>query len=210
MPIESNRMRTVPFKGLWCLLALLMAGGGRTLAQPLEMPRPDYWVPNSTVSAIAVVDDLVFVGGWFEDWRPDAPRCDLFDNISGARESSFPQIDGAVYAAIPDGDGGWFLGGEFTRVGGLIRRNLARVLADHTVDSDWHPEVPGLVLALTRIEDSLFVGGMFDSASGEPRKNLAAFHRGSGELLPWNPVATHSLDGVVQTWVQTLVAFPDR
>src|SRR6185503_15272958 len=42
----------------------------------------------------------------------------------------FPAVEGTVNAALSDGTGGWYLGGEFESVGGVARHNLAHLRAD--------------------------------------------------------------------------------
>ena len=43
-------------------------------------------------------------------------------------------ISGIVNAAIPDGSGGWFLGGAFRTVGTRYRANVVRLGAKHLID----------------------------------------------------------------------------
>jgi hypothetical protein len=45
----------------------------------------------------------------------------------------------------PDGSGGCYIGGNFNNVGGVPRNNLARVLANGTVDPNWDPDPDGMV-----------------------------------------------------------------
>lgn len=79
---------------------------------------------------------------------------------------------GDVSKAIADGQGGYFIAGDFTFVDGLPRAGLARVKADGTVDENFEPfgnlaagvnVESSLSLALT--SSKLFVGGKFTSVS---------------------------------------------
>jgi hypothetical protein len=52
----------------------------------------------------------------------------------------------------------------------------------------WDPGIDGLVYALAWTGNTLYVGGLFGTAGGEPRSNLAAFDA-AGVLTSWNPGA---------------------
>lgn len=107
----------------------------------------------------------------------------------------FPEVHGSVYTAVADGDGGWYIGGEFHRVGGKQRSHLAQVDASGrvtdwapTVDSEWLVEVRALAVH----DEIVYAGGRFEEAAGasggsaEDRQNLAAFDT-DGELTDWDP-----------------------
>src|SRR5690242_18500387 len=69
-------------------------------------------------------------------------------DASTGQTTGLPAISGggrAVYAVAADGSGGFYVGGDFARVGSFIRRNLAHVLADQSVDPAFHPQPNGLV-----------------------------------------------------------------
>lgn len=79
---------------------------------------------------------------------------------------------GDVTKAIPDGQGGYFIAGDFTFVGGSPRAGLARVKADGSLDQNFEPF--GNLAAGVTVESSLslalsatklFVGGKFTSVS---------------------------------------------
>ncbi|MEK6748847.1 MAG: hypothetical protein AABY83_06530 [Pseudomonadota bacterium] len=75
----------------------------------------------------------------------------------GVADPKFPKVDGTVYAAVPDGSGGWYIGGSFGNVGGTTVANLAKVSADGTVTALTNP--PNIIYALSVSGTSLFAGG---------------------------------------------------
>jgi hypothetical protein len=89
-------------------------------------------------------------------------------------------IDEAITAAAPDGRGGWYVGGSFTRVGGLHRRALAHLLPSGALDPTWRVSVASSrgnrvsVSALARYGERLYVGGAFGLVGGLHRPGLAA------------------------------------
>src|SRR5262249_24582903 len=78
----------------------------------------------------------------------------------GRAGRGFPVVNGTVLAAVSDGSGGWYLGGQFTAVGAAARSNLAHVLADHSVAA-WNPGANNLVRVLVLRSGVLYVGGDF-------------------------------------------------
>lgn len=111
----------------------------------------------------------------------------------------FPDVDGVVHAIVDDGEGGWYIGGEFSRVGGLPRQNLARIDRGGQV-TDWQGSATGAggaVYALSRFSTTLVVGGDFSfvegATDGAARASLAAFD-GDGELImEFSPEVTGSI-----------------
>lgn len=100
---------------------------------------------------------------------------------------SFPDADDTVFALVPDGSGGVYAGGRFTRVGQLPQQTLAHIKADGTMDVSWTPAADGPVTALLLHNHILYVGGNFFSVNGVERWRLAAVDRVTGELALWNP-----------------------
>jgi hypothetical protein len=119
------------------------------------------------------------------------------DKTTAAYDASFPEVVGTVNTIISDGSGGWFIGGDFTSVGGVTRNSLARVKSDKTLDATWNPNVNGIVYALALNGSDLFVGGIFASVGGQTRLSLAAVSAsGAGAVTSF--VANVQDNGIVQ------------
>jgi hypothetical protein len=100
--------------------------------------------------------------------------------------AGFPRVKGSVTAAAPDGAGGWYIGGQFTYVGGLPRANLAHVQADLSV-GPWAPSTNGAVRALVVTASDVYLGGAFGTVNGTPRSRAARVSRATGALASWDP-----------------------
>jgi hypothetical protein len=87
---------------------------------------------------------------------------------------------------VSDGAGGWYLAGEFTRIGDHPAGGLAHVLADGTLDPAFLPVADGLVSALALDGDTLYAGGVFTSIGGSARLHLAALSTDDGAVLPFD------------------------
>jgi outer membrane protein assembly factor BamB len=112
----------------------------------------------------------------------------------GNRVATLPAA-GPVTAAVPDGRGGWYVGGSFQHLGGTARNHLAHLGPDLTIDGRWHPwvevhsaaygfGVSSLALAARRV----YAQGTFLRANGARVRGLAAFAARTGALeRRWRP-----------------------
>jgi hypothetical protein len=167
------------------LFTLLLAAtaGNAQVVQP-ELPGTDGVVLNIERSGNTVV-----MSGGFERVGRVLGGCVSLDLQTGRTTPDFPRVDGDVTALIPDGSGGWFLGGFFTRVGSLPRAGLAHVLRTGEV-ADWSPRVKGWVSVLALRENLLYIGGSFTEIDGVSRNNAAAVDIRTSAITNWNPDAT--------------------
>jgi hypothetical protein len=132
--------------------------------------------------------------------HPERGSIALLDARSG-NELVHLTANGAVVTAVPDGRGGWFVGGSFTRLGGQRRVALARLLPSGAVDPAWRASVgsasgrPVAIYALARAGSRLFVAGPFGRVGGLQRPGLAAVDARTGAVLRrWSPKPAAWLD----------------
>ena len=101
---------------------------------------------------------------------------------------------------VSDGAGGWYIGGEFTQVGGVARNYIAKINADGSLNS-WNPGADGYIHTLTVSGNTLYAGGSFANIGGQPRSHIASFNTTTGALNSWNPdepdgdINTITIDG---------------
>src|SRR5262245_25866861 len=83
---------------------------------------------DGEVQSVAQVGDTVVLGGSFTKVGPVTRGAAGVVDVSGQTfRAGFPDVAGLVNVAVPDGSGGWFVGGSFSSVGGVSRSNLAQV-----------------------------------------------------------------------------------
>jgi hypothetical protein len=82
----------------------------------------------------------------------------------------------------PDGSGGFYIGGSFTDVGGVPRNNLARVLANGTVDPNWNPSPNGMVIKIFVGNSAVYVAGNFTTIGSQTRPRLAKLDPSTGAV----------------------------
>ena len=183
-----------PWHALWALVAYVVLVVG--VAAPAHADQQIFDELNGPVWATAVgADGTTYVGGQFTAYGPrTGGGAVLAATGTGALNRQFPAVMGEVWTAVPDGVGGWYIGGSFSQVAGVNRNHLAHITGTGALDMNWNPGVNGGVTALAVSGSTIYAGGQFSGAGGgdgsqETRNYLAAFD-GSGAVLPWNPGAS--------------------
>jgi len=174
------------------LTALAAPAAGAQAAVPALDPGPNlsltadqsWWGANGRVADIVTRGNRAWIGGGFDYVGPTTGHAVVVDSATGQRAPG-PIVDGKVNASIPDGSGGYYLGGEFARVGSSRRVGLAHVLADGTVQKSWAPDVTGSVQALALVGSTVLVGGQFSAVGTQSVSNLAAVAP-DGSVAAWS------------------------
>ena len=176
-------------------LPLAAALAVATLSAPLSLPAqaaaptiPDS--PTREVLGSAVgADGTTYLVGNFTSIGAASTSLAALDSTSAVVNRSFATTNGRVYAMVDDGNGGLFVGGQFTMAGGLTRTHLAHILWDGSVDTTWQANLGSsdTVLALSRDDTVLYVGGLINSVNGTSRINLFAIDTPTAAVLPWTP-----------------------
>jgi PKD repeat protein len=141
---------------------------------------------NNLVNALALHQGNLYVGGTFSSYGAMKSFGVAVNMNNGKADSNGVIPDGWLNTVISDGRGGWFIGGGFTRVGGVIRKGIAHIDSTGSL-TDWSPHVNGVVYSLALTGRTLYVGGYFTSAGNFYRNNVAAIDIYTGDVLPWNP-----------------------
>ena len=133
-----RRMRAamVVALGAAAMLPALAATAGSASASALGpdpalsgTPNPSWWGTNGRVMDILPVGNRIYLAGGFDYVGPATGYGVGVDAAAGIKLPGAPVIDGVVRAAVADGQGGWFIGGDFKNVGGQYRRYAAQVTA---------------------------------------------------------------------------------
>jgi len=186
-------------------LSASMAWRGSSGAVGVPVADPKLWGANGNVLDIARSGNTLYIAGSFRSVGENSGGFVPIDARTGEALRPFPKVAGFVYAIVPDGSGGWYIGGDFTAVAGKPRSGLAQIRADGSV-SDWNPSVTGSpgyidppqVTAIAVSGDRVFVGGGFREIGGRSHENLGCVDARTGAVLDWN------LDTEPDGWVYTL------
>lgn len=145
-----------------------------------------------SVRSLALKGDTLFVGGNFTGAGK------VLNGAAFAVDAAYatyplPEIEtGAVYCALSDDKGGWYIGGSFTKVGDSTRWGLAHIDSSYKVTA-WDPHVLGSVNTIYKQGDVIYFGGTFTEVGGFARTNLAAVSASNGDILSW----MNNCDGAV-------------
>jgi trimeric autotransporter adhesin len=171
------------------LLTLLALAPGAHAADFGSTPESGL-IADGPVEAIASSGENVYLGGSFTTIGPRTGQGVLFNSDLSARDTAIPQVSGGsgqVNVVIPDGAGGWYVGGNFTEVGGLARSDLAHILANDTVDPSFTPNPDGNVQELSLSGSTLVVVGQFETIGGQERRGFAAVETATGAATAFDP-----------------------
>ena len=90
-----------------------------------------------------------------------------------------------------------FVGGDFTKAGGVAVSGLARIsTSTGRVSRSFRPRVNATVRALASTRRAVYVGGSFTRVNGAGRQHLAAVARTTGRRLGWRPRADKTVSAL--------------
>jgi outer membrane protein assembly factor BamB len=185
-----------------CGLAVVASAPGTTPRSDNASPRRLAAPPASVSSRYVVagngpvlrVRNTVYVGGVSRLGVPTGSAVVVSTPTGNQQPIRARVAGGSVQAAIPDGTGGWYIGGTFTSVGGVGRPGLAHLSTGGTLDAAFAPPNLGQVRALALDAGRLYVGGV-QALSADPwfLPVLSALDPATGALLPVSyPVVAHT------------------
>src|SRR6185295_13741095 len=99
----------LPRLALGACLASLLFGSASLQAQTI---RSDLWTTNGTVRAAVVLNNRLYIGGDFSYVGPETGNPARIDPVTGQAVAPAPLADGPIYTMLPDGAGGWYVGGN--------------------------------------------------------------------------------------------------
>ncbi len=150
------------------------------------------------VLALSSDGQTLYVGGSFAEFLKSAGEGVPFDEVTQEPVAVYPKIStidfgpgATVYASIPDGNGGWYIGGSFTTVGTTTQASLAHITPEGVLDSAFTPSFVGdpgdatvYALELSPDQTTLYAGGNFFSGS---EQYAAAFDTSDGSITSFSP-----------------------
>ncbi len=140
-------------------------------------PDSGVYVTNGTVNAVVTSGATTYIGGKFTQVGP--PTGPAVGTNSSGSDLGWARVwggTGVINDVVGDGSGGFYIGGNFTTVGGTACKNLAHIQSNGTLQSSWCPNPNGTVNVLALSGTTLYVGGAFTTIGvGAPtRERLAA------------------------------------
>ncbi len=160
------------------------------------------WQTNGVVWALGQTQGKVIAGGTFTKLRPPeggkgttmtTSSLAILDAETGEPDDcqlavthDVPGLNPIVFAVAAAADGTVYLGGDFSKVGGV---NVSRLAAINVVSCTVTPfragQIDSFVRALALHDQTLYVAGDFDNVSSQARGRFAAINTATGALRPW-------------------------
>lgn len=120
----------------------------------------NFWTTDGYVTSMITIEDKIYFGGQFNFLGEYSGHVIPFDLNSGHKLNTFPKVEGEVHSIINDGNGGWYIGGNFKSIGGVNRLNIAHVNSSGSI-SNFKLPVNNTVNSLCLADSILYVGGQF-------------------------------------------------
>jgi hypothetical protein len=164
------------------------------------------WDPSPNRSIYTVINALttdgsgLFVGGSFTNIgnQPRGSIAKLSLGGYGLADPDWnPNISSGSVLALAVSGTNLFVGGNFTNMGSVYRKNLAKIPTSGlgAADADWNPGASNQVYAIAVSGTNVYVGGIFTSVGGQSRWCLAKLDgANTGAADPnWNPRPDNSV-----------------
>jgi len=132
----------------------------------------------------ALKGSTLYIGGNFSSVGPNTGAGVVMDIT--ATQVSTPKkwrVNGPVFASVPDGSGGFYIGGAFNLVGDIACTNLAHINSNGE-PYNWTPQVNDAVETMVIYKDTLVIGGKFGTTDGQTRHGIALYDLNTGTVLP--------------------------
>ena len=153
---------------------------------------------SSSVHAIAVRNDTVFIGGTFQ-FLGGEPRTRLAAiNAQGDLLPWSPDIPSGIVAALEIANDTLYVGGSIPSIDGDDRGNLASFDLTNGEWTDWAPSIGSTIRSIEATDDALYIGGQFMQVEGEPHLYFAKFDIMTRELEDWSFNITGDVSGSVR------------
>jgi hypothetical protein len=147
--------------------------------------------PNGEVYSIYKQGNTVYYGGDFNAVGPSTGSGAKINLNNAQPNTNLPRIVGTINVTIPDGAGGWFVGGNFSRIGNYDIKNLAHIKSDNSVDLNFKPQPNNTVFSLLLNGSYLYAGGQFTTVKDLTNNYLVKIDKTTGEPIFWNAFANN-------------------
>jgi hypothetical protein len=152
--------------------------------------------PNGTVYCQKQVGNTLYVGGNFTSVDVNSGSLVGINLANPNVTVPMPKVNGLIYTIVSDGTGGFFIGGSFTTVGGLPRKNFARItstMSVHSMDLGFD----NIVKKIVTHNGKAYVVGNFNNAVvnnvNQPRSRIACINIATNTLNAWTGMLTNPI-----------------
>ncbi len=148
---------------------------------------------DSRINASVMKGDTLIVAGDFSNVGLYTGGGCVVTTNSDKPNLSFPKINGNITASSSDGNGGFYIAGNFTKESELdttyTKLRIEHVLANNAYDPNFSIDVSGsLIRQLLFYNDNLYVGGvLLDSINHQKVYDFAGINTNTKQIINWIP-----------------------
>ncbi len=163
-------------------------------------PLNNGYIFNGAINSLVHDADRIFLGGNFTYYGPYKGSGFVFDVENNLSVDLLEKVDGIIWSVISDGNDGWYIGGDFLKIGDKKIKKLAHIKSDGMVDENFSFSIDDAVYALALKDNILYIGGAFKNIENSGINYLAAIDLEKNKVLtsfkfiPNNYVFSLSLD----------------
>lgn len=167
--------------------------------------RPDFPATNGIVKVICADEnsDVLYIGGSFDYCGVYTGAGAVFSLQDGSCDTSFPVIAGQVNSSASDGNGGWYIGGDFFLPGNTSFRHLIHITASNSLDTCFRPEPDDCINSVLYYNGRLYTAGKFRNIGGKARTCIAALSAAEGIAYEWNPSVAYTASSAPSIYALT-------
>ncbi len=156
---------------------------------------------NAAVRIIALSNTSLFVGGSFASFGLIRNGIARIFNSTGILDEAWnpnamldADYSGSIYSIALSGSD-VYVGGDFSTIGGLARRNMAKLNnTNGNADVTWDPSASNSVHSIAISGSDIYTGGDFTTIGGQTRNRIAKLNNTNGNAdVTWNPNADSSV-----------------
>ncbi len=149
-----------------------------------NIPDTTYPSGDGFIYAIAADANNLYLGGETQDFAGNYHMGGhVFDSATGVAALNSLRFNGDVYEAVPDGAGGWYVGGSFTKIGNYTRKYIAHIDVNG-VPTNWSANLNGPVFSMFKYGTRVYFGGSFTSVNSQSSNGrCASFDVNTGQIL---------------------------
>lgn len=158
----------------------------------------DWDAPDNDIYALSSDDTFTYYGGITGFIGKKKGYLAHFSKSSDKPSDGFPEVNDYVYDVLSDGKSGWYVCGDFTKIGDYDIGYLVHINSDFSVDTDFRFNIDGRVSTIHLVGDDLYIGGNFTSVGGQGRARLAKIDTRTKALdKTWTPTSNGTIADIV-------------
>jgi hypothetical protein len=158
----------------------------------------NHWVTNGEVKKVVEDANYLYLGGDFTYIGPATAYGALITSTTTNPNLNYCRPNNIVSTVVPDGSGGWYIGGTFTEIStsattSVVRNRLAHILSTGLLDMTWDPNVNNQVVSIAVSGSDVYIGGFFTTVGGQTRNRIAKLSATGSVDATWNPNANQGV-----------------